>query len=314
MGKIVFTQQAQIDLTKRLQLMLLEAVMSCGNWNKDQIRFQGGTCLSLVYGSPRFSEDLDFIIGTDKGLNRMLTAASARMNAALMTALPGAQVRFSGRDDDMESQDAKNPRTFTVTVNHPDWYRAVKIKAEFWRCDPEAVSQYAAGVRSANVLSAVVNGNPLRMTLAPVLVPAAQMQEIVVDKLHALVGRPYLKHRDVFDLWWLQQQGVGNWNWLVQERYDNHARMYPGSAPDLDGLMKGLKAAAVRVADLAKDQTFAADLRKWLGEESPLATRDSADNMATQVAQGINTCVAAYRLAREDELDAKAPVMRKKQP
>jgi predicted nucleotidyltransferase component of viral defense system len=31
----------------------------------DRLVFQGGTCLRLIYGAPRFSEDLDFVGGTD---------------------------------------------------------------------------------------------------------------------------------------------------------------------------------------------------------------------------------------------------------
>jgi len=48
-------------------------------------------------------------------------------------------------------------------------------------------------VRTASVLSAVAEGGPLRATVAPVLISAASLEEIAVDKLHALVCAPYMK-------------------------------------------------------------------------------------------------------------------------
>ena len=172
-------------------------MMASGNWARDDIRFQGGTCLNLVYGSARFSEDLNFLLGTDRGLKRMLAGASARMTDTLRVALPGARARFSLRDDSgLEGPQARNPRTFTISVAQPDWHRAVKIEVEFWLSDPEAVARYGAGIRTARVREAARDGAPLRVTVPPVLVNAADPDEILVDKLHALVGRKYLKHRE----------------------------------------------------------------------------------------------------------------------
>ena len=71
MKKLPFSQRQTLDMTRRMQLLLLDALMASGNWSRDEIRFQGGTCLSLVYGSSRFSEDLDFVLGTERGLNRI---------------------------------------------------------------------------------------------------------------------------------------------------------------------------------------------------------------------------------------------------
>lgn len=286
MTKIVFTQAQQLDLTQRLQLLLLDSLAASGSW--EAARFQGGTCLSLSYGSPRFSEDLDFLLGTDKGLARMIAAAQARMVNALRVPLPGAKVGFAARDDDVESPAARNPRTFVMTVSHADWYRAVKVKVEFWVADPAAVAQYAARVAPAKLLTQAVEGSPLRMTIAPVLFPTAQLEEVLVDKLHALVCRPYLKHRDVFDLWWLAQQGVTAWGEELQGRYPYHARMY-GDSPALEQLVPALQAKAAEIGAMAGKPQFGEDLRKWLGVESSLATQAAADAMAQQVASRLET-------------------------
>lgn len=291
MSKIVFSQAVTLDLTRRLQLVLLDSLMASGSWDADSLRFQGGTSLSLVYGSPRFSEDLDFIAGSFNGLNRMLAGASNRMKQVLRTTLPGADVKFGKRDDDPESFDARNPRTFTVTVSHPDWYRAVKIKVEFWICDPTAVAAYEAKVLPARVLAAALDKNPLRTVISPVLVPAATLEEICVDKLHALVGRSYLKHRDVFDLWWLEQQGAAEWSKYLLDRYAHHAAMYAESVA-LPRLSTLLAEKATIVQNLTNSAELSEDLQRWLGEDSTLAQRESADAIAEAVAVSIRRCVA----------------------
>jgi predicted nucleotidyltransferase component of viral defense system len=283
MAKVVFTQEQQLDLTKRLQLLLLDGLAAGGRWGIDPARFQGGTCLSLSYGSSRFSEDLDFVLGTVKGLNRMLATAQARMRNTLRASLPGAEVKFTARDEDIEAYEAKNPRTFTMTVSHPDWYRVIKVKAEFWVADPEAVRQYESGVIPAKLLTQAVEGVPLRMTLPPVMLPTATLNEILVDKLHALACRPYLKHRDIFDLWWLAEQGIKDWATELQARYPYHARMYSDS-PELELLGEVLRNKNVEVQALVGRPAFAEDLQKWLGRDSALSSQSSADAMAVLVA------------------------------
>jgi predicted nucleotidyltransferase component of viral defense system len=299
MTKIVFTQEQQLDLTKRLQLLLLDSLAAGANWGFDTVRFQGGTCLSMSYGSSRFSEDLDFVLGTDKGLNRMLAAARARMSNSLRVSLPGAVVKFTSRDEDLEAIEAKNPRTFTMTVSHPDWYRVIKVKVEFWVADPEAVRQYEAGFIPAKLLAQAVEGVPLRMTLPPVMLPTATLNEILVDKLHALACRPYLKHRDIFDLWWLAEQGIKDWATELQARYTYHARMYSDS-PELEQLGDVLRSKTIDIQALVGKPAFSEDLQKWLGQDSTLSSQSSADAMATLVVAQMERLTAALEAKPEE--------------
>jgi hypothetical protein len=193
-----------------------------------------------------------------------------------------------------------------MTVSHPDWHRVVKVKAEFWLCDPQAVREYGAGVRTANVLGAAVEGIPLRVTLAPVLVNAADLDEILVDKLHALVGRRYLKHRDVFDLWWLAAQGLKDWSGCLREHYANHARLYAAS-PRLEELGPLLRAKASDIAGLTQTPVFSEDLKRWLGAESTTATRYSADAIAAAVSTQVAACAVELDRQRSPRARAKGP-------
>jgi predicted nucleotidyltransferase component of viral defense system len=284
MAKIAFTQAQQLDLTKRLQLLLLDCLAASGDW--DCARFQGGTCLSLSYGSSRFSEDLDFLLGSDKGLNRTLAGVQTRMTNVLRVSLVGAKVQFHARGEDLQAKSAKNPRTFTMTVSHAEWHRTIKIKAEFWIAAPQSVRKYESAIVTAKLLTQPVLGTPLRMSLPLVLLPTATLKEILVDKLHALACRPYMKHRDVFDLWWLAEQGVKNWREELLTRYPYHANLYADS-PTLPQLLAVLRSKMGAIAMMVGKPDFSNDLKKWLGADASLAAPKLADAIAKQVADNL---------------------------
>ena len=299
-AKLTFTQEQQLDLTRRLQLLVLDSVAASGNWEKDSLRFQGGTCLSFSYGSSRFSEDLDFLLGTDKGLNRLLRGVQDRMSNILRLALPGAQLKIAARDADLEGADSKNPRTFMLTLSHPDWYRVIKVKVKFWLADPEAVRQYEARTITAKLLTQAVEGVPLRMALPPVMMPTATLQEILVDKLHALACRAYTKHRDVFDLWWLKQQGVQEWLPELLARYPHHSRMYSDS-PSLPQLVAVLREKAAEIQAMVGKPVFSVELKKWLGENAALASPQSADAIALEVAARLERLTSTFEDSNRPE-------------
>jgi predicted nucleotidyltransferase component of viral defense system len=279
--KNVFTQAQQLDLTKRLQVLLLDSLAASGDW--ECARFQGGTCLSLSYGSSRFSEDLDFLLGSDKGLNRTLAAVETRMTNVLRVSLVGAKLKFHARGEDLQMKSAKNPRTFTMTVSHAEWYRSIKVKAEFWIAAPQLVREYESSIVAAKLLTQPLLGTPLRMSLPLVMLPTATLNEILVDKLHALACRAYMKHRDVFDLWWLAEQGIKNWRAELQARYPYHAKLYADSPP-LPQLYEVLRAKMGAIAAMVGKPDFSNDLKKWLGADASLAAPALADAIAKQVA------------------------------
>jgi len=54
-----------VILREHLQLLALQKIYSFPG--AEQVFFKGGTCLHLIYGTPRFSEDLDFTVNTSEG-------------------------------------------------------------------------------------------------------------------------------------------------------------------------------------------------------------------------------------------------------
>jgi len=49
----------RVILKEALQVYALAAIY--GQPASEHITFQGGTCLRLIYGGPRYSEDVDFV-------------------------------------------------------------------------------------------------------------------------------------------------------------------------------------------------------------------------------------------------------------
>ena len=44
----------------------------------------------------------------------------------------------------------------------------------------------------------------------------------MADKIAAVAGRRYVKGRDIFDLWWLMQKGIGVNMELVQKKWSDY--------------------------------------------------------------------------------------------
>ena len=66
-----------------------------------------------------------------------------------------------------------------------------------------------------------------------VLVRAEEPEEIMADKVAAIAGRPYIKGRDIFDLWLLRGRGIELDHTLVERKFSDY------SVPP-DGLRRNL--------------------------------------------------------------------------
>jgi predicted nucleotidyltransferase component of viral defense system len=224
MTKRTFTPAERMHLTELAHAATLAGIMSARRWSPGEIKFQGGTSLHLVYGSPRFSEDLDFIAATTHGLHSALKATAAHVTASFAREYPRLCVTLKVRDDAFV-KDPRNPRLFTLTLSEPDWYEAIRVKVEFYLASEAAAAAYKAAPRHLLPLRPL-----LRVDLPPVLLETADIEEILCDKLHALGGRTRIKERDVFDLWWLcQKEGLSapEAAALFSDRQAEHLALYP---------------------------------------------------------------------------------------
>ena len=74
MVKRLLSTSDAFDLRQALHVAVLEALVAARRWEPGDLVFQGGTSLHLVHGSPRFSEDLDFLVKQSLDLSFIASA------------------------------------------------------------------------------------------------------------------------------------------------------------------------------------------------------------------------------------------------
>jgi len=154
-----------------------------------RLTFQGGTCLRLVYGGARYSEDLDFVTTADD-------SQIDRIVSLLTKALVRLEPLFGG--EFIVKKQKESPTFFRYRIHNQkeDRHDSFFVSVEFARYP--AYTLNIAPLRPQKELP----GLPL------ILVRAEKLEEILADKLGAVAGRPFCKGRDYFDLWLLGQQGI----------------------------------------------------------------------------------------------------------
>lgn len=237
-------------------VLYLEALMSEANWTARQIAFHGGTSLHLSWGSPRYSEDLDFLLSKEIQ-QEAIEAVSRKVAIAL-------RERFTRIDPQFVVEvrgKTKDPGRMVVdhvVVSHPAYIGSVMAKAEFWRVEDSYLANYPIVMRTP-----VKPDDLVGIISSPV--PAASLATAFADKLTAFATRPVLKWRDVFDLWWIgTQASTPGWDASsasVASQYLHNVSAYAtrDSLSPADALR--LFAQSDREAILAKADP---DLRKWL--------------------------------------------------
>lgn len=190
------TSDMKIRISKELQLRALEEI---GHYMKTDelganLVFHGGTSLSIIHGSPRWSEDLDFM-GAPETV-RKLMARSANIEAALQLRssliMPGSSVSLTSKMTNPQPKMGDVDR-LRIRWEHPGYLGAVKVKVEFYICPPERIAAYSAEVRRPEMGGTVSRSELL----------AATPRSIWADKIVAMAQRPALKHRDIHDLGFL---------------------------------------------------------------------------------------------------------------
>ncbi len=170
----------------------------------DPLTFQGGTSLRLCYGAPRFSEDLDFAGGRD-------------FTAARLQKMKSCLERHIGERYELEVS-VKEPNEMNDAAQEPS---AQDIKVDRWQIRvvtapqrPEPPKQMIRIV-VVNVPAYSRAPRALRQNYdflpdgySDTLVMTESLDEIMADKLVAFVNSTYVRHRDIWDLRWLKQQGA----------------------------------------------------------------------------------------------------------
>lgn len=194
-----------------------------------EIFFKGGTAIRLLYGGKRFSEDLDFTVQlNEEKFEKQITKLFNKLEN---------QYPFM-----LKEKKTITGKTYLLTATLPFLKSDVYVKLDF-------------SMRE-NVLQPVKN---LLRTDYPVIVQSfinsLSQDEILAEKIRAVLKRE--KHRDLYDLWILQELGANINTDLIKKKLD-----YYGEKFNSIDLIK-------RLDDFDKD-SFIVDLRPFV----PINERD----------------------------------------
>jgi predicted nucleotidyltransferase component of viral defense system len=198
-----------------MQIGLIDEIFDADVWTPEDIVFQGGTSIHVVWGSPRYSEDLDFMVSVDRSrdIERVMARAVRNIGQRMLLSLPGGQLAMKSPKADSGAEG--EVLAYQVVWSHPSKQGVVKVKTEFFTVAPERIRDYKREVRRHSPDLRAVASRPefsgfdvsdLRVRS---MIPAAHPESIYGDKLVAMAKRQYVKQRDFFDLWWLATQMGG---------------------------------------------------------------------------------------------------------
>lgn len=186
----------QQEWSTAIQFHFAQALPLVTSWTCTDVAFHGGTSLNMSWGSPRFSEDLDFLLSEEKvsELREVMNKALKRMQASMMLAHPGVELSLTEK-----TRPGSNLEHFQVQASHPNYLGRAMVKVEFWKVDRDYLANY-----ESEFVFPVRQGDVVTRSSSPL--PAATLAAAYADKLTAFATRPHLKWRDIFDTWWIDGQ------------------------------------------------------------------------------------------------------------
>lgn len=268
MAKRKLTAGEAFDLRQALHVAVLDALMASRRWQPGELIFQGGTSLHLAHSSPRFSEDLDFLVS--EGLNLATLDRTIQSRLATLSWLPPDMTLIVSA-----AKEAHNPHSFVVKLAGDDVIGGVRVKVELWQTPAAAMSPVGVTVVPVKLARGLAAG-------MQTFVPAATVTEIYADKVFALGARPYLKPRDVFDLYWIERQSGATHSCSVDDLRVRLAT-YPDETPA--GWIE--KAESRRVELQSAGAVIMEDLRRWLPSVWPL-DEDSVAKMIVTATEALD--------------------------
>jgi predicted nucleotidyltransferase component of viral defense system len=255
----------------------------------DQLTFQGGTSLRLCYGAPRFSEDLDFVGGHDFVSEQLMDIKDCiehyigkRYELEVTVKTPSALKKQA------EQQDLNVEKWQVAIVTSPEQKHLPKqrIKLE--------VANIPAYSREPRALQ--LNYDFLPEGYADTLIMTESLDEVMTDKLVSLVNcQRYVRHRDIWDLRWLKQQGAAvNMKWLANKLRDYGVMDYLGKA---DAMWRNLP-------EIIHGDAFKAEMTRFIPMEVQQRTLSKAkfyDHLSNEICGLLTNVKKALEGSAEDD-------------
>ncbi len=168
----------------------------------DKLTFQGGTSLRLCYGSPRFSEDLDFAGGFEFDIKDLISMKIC-LEEYLVTRY-NLEITIKEPKDllqEIEHKNIKVNKWQIRVITHPD---RKDIPKQMIKIEVANIPAYTSEARQL-----MHNYDFLPDNYRNTIVMTETLEEIFADKIVAFVHcQAYIRYRDIWDLHWLKQKGA----------------------------------------------------------------------------------------------------------
>ncbi len=192
--------ERHIRRSELFQLILLQYLYSCPE--SSRLIFQGGTAIRWCHNGGRFSEDLDFVTSLERpALERLMKSIETSVtNESIAHFGPGhLSVTPRGqRDEGVAWRVAFEP------LNARD---RIMVKVECERlCPSVALATEPRVLGMQNAVSYLITRGEFRIPRPNSVLVVETLEEILSDKIRALLERPYLKGRDIYDVWHLRER------------------------------------------------------------------------------------------------------------
>ena len=209
-----------------------------------ELTFIGGTCLRVCYGSQRLSEDLAFTGGA--GFTREGVADLGRVLVERLKVKYGLPVVVSEPQRETGNVDTWKLRVFTRPARKHLPVQRINID----------VCALPSHDRRPMMLR---NHYGVEMGTSGLIVQAQSREEILADKMVALTLRPNrLKSRDLWDIVWLNRQGITLPVQLVLQKAIDRRQ-------DLTRFLEQLQQRTLLLqSDPAVRRDFLAEMRRFL--------------------------------------------------
>ncbi len=290
---VPLTAAQQRTWAQSLHLLILDALMKDSSWGEEELAFHGGTSLRLSWASPRFSEDLDFLLARPaaRQLDQVMRRVHRRVQDTLAVQDPSLILELKARTGRREKL-----RDYLFRLKQPEVYGKATVKVEFWEVAPGYLEAYETTFRGPLIDGEIIG------RVSPDPIPAATLESAFCDKLVAFATRPHLKWRDIFDVWWLTSDSRLELPTMerLAPRFIHHLSEYrtaQGLAPSA-----ALEAFAARMGpDVARESERS--LKPWLPEH--LWQRVYPDHIEAIVASAREYALQMAAAVKAQSLDAK---------
>lgn len=252
------TQIDRFEVATTLQSQILNFIFHSTNWKAPRAVLHGGTSLSLMRKSDRFSEDLDFMVDESAyaELDAIVAKTFKKVSEQTLVRYPGCAIELYGPK-------GEEVRAWDFRWSHPSRRGKIVVKIEFLKTTTDLLKNY----RTAHILPTANGSAIVSITTA---IPTPELVAAWADKVKAIATRPEFKWRDAYDLAFLHDQFHGR-GWKKQSIDDDAlydalastAAIYDKTPGDL---IHGLEGAIER--NVFDDiDAFAADMSRWLNPE-----------------------------------------------